>query len=447
MLSDPIAALATPPGRSAIAVVRVSGQGATTIAERVASASLRDMPPRRPALVVVQGSDGSPIDQALVTVFPAPASYTGEDMVEFSCHGGLLAPARLLAALYEAGARPALPGEFTRRAVLNGKLDLLQAEAVGDLIDATAPVQARAALHQLEGGLSRRLGSLREELLHLLVMLSYDIDFPEEDDGPIPIEQIRERLEAVHLSVKQLLATAPAGERLRQGALIVLAGRPNAGKSSLFNALLGTSRALVTEIPGTTRDTIESPSDVLGWPVRLADTAGLHDADERLERMGIEVSRRYVAAADLLLLCAESGRAVTKEEEQISAEHPTLLVRTKADLVAVAGRQGEEGLPVSVVTGEGLDLLRQSIADRLFGQGEQYGDHSLFLTRERHRIALTQASAALEAARPELNRGGGDPVLGAHHVRLAVDALEELIGVVHPDEVLGRVFEKFCVGK
>ena len=314
------------------------------------------------------------------------------------------------------------------------------------MVDATAPAQARAALHQLDGGLSRRLQGLREELLELLALLSYDIDFPEEDDGPIPVERIRERLDGVSGSVTQLLATAPAGERLREGALIVLAGRPNAGKSSLFNALLGTGRALVTEIPGTTRDTIESFTEVLGWPVRLADTAGLRDADERLERMGIEVSRRYVAAADLLLLCVESGRMVTAEERAILSDRPALLVRSKSDLVPIPERESEAGLPVSAVTGEGLERLRQGIADRLFRGSGEYADLAPMLTRERHRIALSRAGTALTAARRELVRGR-DAVLAAHHVRGGVDALDELIGVVHPEEVLGRVFERFCVGK
>jgi tRNA modification GTPase len=455
VLSDPIAALATPPGRSALALIRVSGRGALAVAERVIARTgetgLAELPERTAVLRRFLDADGQPLDEGLVTVFRGPRSYTGEDLVEFSCHGGLLVSARLLAALQAAGARQAAPGEFTRRALLNGKLDLLQAEAVGDLIDATATAQGRAALRQLEGGLSRRLLALREGLVEAQALLAYDVDFPEEDDGPIPRERIRERLDAVAGDLRRLLATAAAGERVRSGALVVLAGRPNAGKSSLFNALLGVERALVTEIPGTTRDTIEADSEVAGWPVRLADTAGLRDTGERIEQLGIEVSRRYLGAADLVLLCVELGRPLGPDELAVTADFPTLVVRTKADLThGQAGRQAEgQGgasgeVAVSALSGTGLDVLREGLAARLFDDAARLADLEPLLTRERHRVALTRAAAALAEATAELER---EPVLSAHQVLQAIAALEELIGLVHPDEVLGRVFERFCVGK
>jgi tRNA modification GTPase len=447
MLTDPIAALATPPGRSAIAVIRLSGTGTLEIAERVIRQPIENLADRTATLLPFFSLGGPEIDRGLVTVFRAPHSYTGHDLVEFSCHGGMLAPSQLLSTLGAAGARLAAPGEFTRRAVLNGKLDLLQAEAVGDLIDATAPAQGRAALRQLDGQLSRRILALREELLELLAILAYDIDFPEEDDGPVPRERMLAALTSAEGSVSRLLAGAPAGERLHDGALVVLAGRPNAGKSSLFNALLGSDRALVTEIPGTTRDTIEAATDMDGWPVRLADTAGLRETEETIERLGIEVSRRYLSAADLVLLCVEADRPVVPEERALLESHRGILVRTKADLVG-NGKKSEkgEGVPVSVVSGEGLDRLRHAIAAELFGSGEQYADPEPLLSRERHRVSLERAAASLMAARPELE-AGGDPVLSAHHVRDAVAVLDEMIGLVHPDEVLGRVFERFCVGK
>jgi tRNA modification GTPase len=313
---------------------------------------------------------------------------------------------------------------------------------VGDLIDATAPAQAHAALNQLEGGLSRRLAMLRESLIEIQAILSYDIDFPEEDDGPVAPARIAGQIESAAAQIRQLVATAPSAERLREGALMVFAGRPNAGKSSLFNALLGSERALVTETPGTTRDAIEAHTDFLGWPVRLADTAGLWNAPERIDRMGVEVSHRYLAAADLVLLCVEAGREVGEDEDAIAGARPTLLVRTKADLAAEAG----EGIPVSALTGEGLGGLRRAAAERVFADRINLADLEPGLTRERHRTALSRALVALGGAVPQLG-SGGDAVLASHHVRQATDALEELLGFIDIEEVLDRVFGSFCVGK
>jgi tRNA modification GTPase len=441
MLSDPIVALATPPGRAALAVIRLSGSGAFDVAARVIR-GFQAHPARRATLASFHEANGQSIDRGLYTTFPGPHSYTGDDLVELSCHGGLLVPSRLLAAPPPASARPATPGEFTRRAVLNGKLDLVQAEAVGDLIDATAPAQAHAALNQLEGGLSRRLAMLRDSLIEIQAILSYDIDFPEEDDGPVAPARIAGQIESAAAQIRQLVATAPSAERLREGALMVFAGRPNAGKSSLFNALLGSERALVTETPGTTRDAIEAHTDFLGWPVRLADTAGLWNAPEKIDRMGVEVSHRYLAAADLVLLCVEAGREVGEDEDAIAGTRPTLLVRTKADLAAEAGK----GIPVSALTGEGLAGLRRAAAERVFADRINLADLEPGLTRERHRTALSRALLALGGAVPQLG-SGGDAVLASHHVRQATDALEELLGFIDIEEVLDRVFGSFCVGK
>jgi tRNA modification GTPase len=431
MLSDPIAALATPPGRSALALIRLSGTGAFSVAGRVVRGFTTD-PPRRANLAAFYSLDGELIDRGIYVAFPGPHSYTGEDLVELSCHGGLQVPGRLLAALQAAGARPAAPGEFTRRAVLNGKLDLVQAEAVGDLIDATAPAQATSALRQLEGGLSCRLGALREALIQVEALLSYDIDFPEEDEGAVPPARIAAEIEGVSTRIRHLLATAPSAERLREGALLVFAGRPNAGSD----------RALVTELPGTTRDAVEAYTDFLGWPVRLADTAGLWDASNRLDRLGVEVSQRYVSSADLVLLCVEAGRPMGEDEAAIARDRPVLLVRTKADLTTERG----EGLPVSVLSGEGLEPLRRFAAERMFSERIALSDLEPGLTRERHRLALDRAQAALISAIPHLGRGG-DAVLAAHHVREAAGALDELLGAVDIEEVLDRVFGRFCVGK
>ncbi len=373
----------------------------------------------------------------LAACFPGPRSYTGEDLVEISTHGGLVVPAAAVAAFVAAGGRMAEPGEFTRRAVLNGKMDLLQAEATADLIDAGSPAQRRRALHQLERGLSERLSALRQEVLDLEGLIAYDIDFPEEDEGPVSEQRVRRAWSVVRGRLTELLRTAPDGERLREGALLVIAGRPNAGKSSLFNALLGEDRAIVTEIPGTTRDAIEAQAVIEGFPFRLIDTAGLRDSEERVERLGIEVSRKYLAAADLVLFCEEDedlARATFLDQVQA----PVVVVRTKVDL------SGGEG--VSVVTGAGLDTLRKQLAEVAFGQLLALGDVEPVVTRARHRTALDRALAEVEAF-SNARAAGVDAAAAATHLRAAVLALDDLIGVVTPDDVLDRVFSTFCVGK
>ncbi|MEO8635030.1 MAG: tRNA uridine-5-carboxymethylaminomethyl(34) synthesis GTPase MnmE [Gemmatimonadales bacterium] len=439
MLSDPIVALATPPGRSAVAVIRLSGQGVFGIVARVIP-SFRTDPPREARLATFRSLSGEMLDRGLYLVFPGPRSETGEDMAELHSHGGLIVPAQLLAALEAAGARPAHPGEFTRRALMNGKLDLLQAEALADLVDAEAPAQARLALAQMEGGLSRRIAELRESLIGLLALLAYEVDFPDEDDGPLPRTRLEAERASVSAQVTALLATAPLAERVRQGALVVLSGPPNAGKSSLFNALLGTSRALVTELPGTTRDAIEASVDFCGWPVRLVDTAGLGESVDRIDQLGQEVSRRYVAAADLVVVCDDSHQP-SAVSHQPSAPRQ-LHVYTKADLHPASGGS----LAVSVVTGQGLDQLRQEIARRLFSTGASLADLGPALTRARHREALAGADSALRAAIPHF-AVGGDAVLAAHEVQEAVRALDSLIGSVDIEEVLDRLFAGFCIGK
>src|SRR5947209_11156797 len=333
-----------------------------------------------------------PVDDVLAACFPEPHSYTGENVVEISTHGGLVVPAAAVAALVAAGARPAAPGEFTRRAVLNGKMDLLQAEATADLIDAGSPVQRRRALQQLERGLSNRLTALRAEILELEALIAYDIDFPEEDEGPVSEATVRGAWCVVRDRVADLLQTAPEGERLREGALLVIAGRPNAGKSSLFNALLGTERAIVTELQGTTRDAVEAHAVLEGFPFRLVDTAGLRDSDDRIERLGIEVSRKYLAAADLVLFCEDNReRGKGKRERDARDEFlgqvtaPVVFVHTKSDVEAPSdGPTVRPAVAVSVVTGAGLADLRRKLAEVAFGRLLALGDVEPVVTRARH---------------------------------------------------------------
>jgi tRNA modification GTPase len=452
VLSDPIVALATPPGRSALALIRLSGNGAFDVAAR----ALRPFHPDPPRTVrrvhVVHPATGALVDDALAACFAGPRSYSGEDLVELSTHGGLVVPAAAVAALVAAGARPAAPGEFTRRAVLHGKLDLLQAEATADLIDAGSPVQARRALQQLDRGLSTRLEGLRAELLELEALIAYDIDFPEEDEGPVAPERVERAWCAARDRLARLLETAPEGERLREGALLVIAGRPNAGKSSLFNALLGRDRAIVTEVPGTTRDAIEAHTVLEGFPFRLVDTAGLRDSEDRVERLGIEVSRKYLGAADLVVFCEEqgagSGERYDRERDQFLSQvvAPVVLVETKLDLASRLTVDPPDRLGVSVVTGHGLAELRRRLAEAAFGRLLSLGDVEPVVTRARHRSALERALAEVEAFHTA-REGGVDAAAAATHLRAALGALDDLIGVVTPDDVLDRVFASFCVGK
>lgn len=452
LFADTIAAVATPPGRGAVALVRVTGPGALPLLLRLAP-ELRGAPtPRAQRLVrILHPETGELLDRGLAAYFPAPASYTGEDTVEISTHGGVLTPQLVLDAALAAGARAAEAGEFTRRAWLNGKLDLLQAEAVADLIDGRSPALHRAAVHQMERGLSRRVEELRTALIGAEALLVYSIDFPEEDEPPVPPERIRAAAEDVRRRIDGLLATAPQGELLREGALTVLAGRPNSGKSSLFNALLGTERAIVTDVPGTTRDALEAVVTLGGYPFRLVDTAGLRETLDRVEGIGIEVARRYLAAAQLVLFCVESGREPEEDERRFLAGLPpgsAVLVRTKADWGEGVGEPpaGVRALSVSAVTGEGLPALREALVGMAFGGIVEAPAEAPLVTRERQARALRVAREEVELFLAAWD-GGVPPEFAATHLHAAAGALEDLLGVISTDDLLDRVFGQFCVGK
>lgn len=444
---DTIVALATAPGRSAIAVTRISGPGALELSSRLVSSW--PIETRRVTLCRIFDEFGETIDQGLVTSFLSPDSFTGEDIVEISTHGGSYVTARLINALISLGAREASPGEFTRRAVLNGKLDITQAEAIGDLIDARSRPMHKAALGQLDGGLSRRIEFLRSQVLSLSAMIAYDIDFPEEDDGPVPRERIAEEAEGVLFSLNQLLSTIPAGEMIRDGAIVVIAGEPNIGKSSLFNALLGQSRAIVTEIPGTTRDAIEGFIETTHWPVRLVDTAGFRETADKVEQMGIEVSESYLKRAHVVLVCGDTPESIEKALEVLNGKSGavTLRVRTKADLSPGEIDDGFNGVSVSAETGTGLwkllELIDNSLSDAV---GMAIGEVPI-LTRTRHMRAIGEAQKELVMFTQMWKTSNLPAPVAAVHLQTATAALESLVGVVSTDDVLDRVFSSFCVGK
>ena len=455
MREDTIAAIATILGRGAIAVVRVSGTDAVRVCRRIASPSAGwPLVPREATRCRVHDVDDptGTIDEGLVTFFPAPRSYTGEDVVEFGVHGGTYVPTAVFAALVGAGARPAQPGEFTERAVLNGKLDLLRAEAIGDLVDARSRASHRMALHQLSGALSRRFATLRAGIIEIHALLAYDLDFPGEDDGELPRRRVLEACDATIAVLDELLATVPAAILGREGAVVVLAGPPNAGKSSLLNALIGESRVIVSEMPGTTRDAVDVLLEHDPWPLRLVDTAGLRDQGDALERLGMEVSARWLARAHVVVACAETVESLEAARSAIASlsDAPIIGALTKRDLVineTSVAPMSWPVVPVSAVTGTGLTALLDQATGAVLAATEAAEADTPMVTRARHRSALENARRELSAFR-ELWRAAALPVpVAAVHVREALLELDHLIGSVDVDEVLARVFATFCVGK
>lgn len=441
---DTIVARSSAEGRGALAIIRVSGARAIDIAGALGASGLVA---RRATRVRLVDDSGEPLDDAIATWFASPRSFTGEDVVEFTTHGGVVVPARVIAACVAAGAREARPGEFTWRAVRHGRLDLLQAEAVGDLIDARTTAMQQQALAQLDGGLSRRLLALRDELLTLEALLAYDVDFPEEDDGPVAPARIAAAAAAVADALRALLATAPRGAVRRDGVLVVIAGAPNAGKSSLFNALLGQSRAIVTPVAGTTRDAIEALLDRTPWPLRLVDTAGLRETADVVEQLGIEVSTRYLGEAAVVLACGETTEAVAETVRVVAPQTAGVVVpvRTKGDLDPSAN--GSEAIVVSAETGLGLEGLLTAVdraADEAIG-GKAVDTDAAVITRERHRAALSTALDEVEAFRAVW--GSLPAPVAVSHLLTAREAMSNLLGVMDADEILGRVFSSFCIGK
>lgn len=465
---DTIVASASVIGRSAVSVVRWSGPDAFGLLDVLTPGAARPVDRRAVLRTIRDPRSDEVIDEGLVTCFAGPASYTGEDVVEFSGHGGALTPHLVIDAVVAAGARRAEPGEFTRRAYLLGRIDLVQAEAVQAVIDSRSRSRRRAALHQISGTLSDRIVAVRESLIDLEAHLAHHVDFPEEDDAPVPVEQLLERAHGVEGSLKALAESAPVGGLATDGELVVLAGRPNTGKSSLFNALLGEQRALVTDEAGTTRDAVSVELDVDGHLLRLIDTAGLREGAGTVEQLGIEVARRYASSADVLVFCLECERAAEADEREFISEalargQKVVIARTMSDRVATTGAldsgvqarpsesagerisfQGLIEISISAHTGQGLGALKQHLKQSVT---PAYGSEAPpALMQERQRLGVARALDNLRGFIGSME-AGVPAEIAALDLRSAREALEEMVGVIASESVLDRLFSSFCIGK
>ena len=453
-LNDTIAAIATPVGEGGIAVVRLSGPQSLSIAD----ASFRPAgktspaPSAAPTHTIHFGKivrQGRVLDEVLLAVMRAPRSFTRQDVVEITCHGGLLPAKLVLDTLLENGARLAAPGEFTRRAFLNGRIDLAQAEAVADLIHSRTELALAAANEQLAGKLSQRINLLRDDLMKTLAHIEAHIDFPDEDIAPDARKELIGRLQAGVAFTDQLLRTANEGRILRRGIRAAIIGRPNVGKSSLLNQLLGHDRAIVSRIPGTTRDTIEETANVRGIPVIFIDTAGLREASDEIELEGIRRSRGALANAELILHVLDAAEPLTAADEKLLSEFAQkkrLLIRNKIDLpVRLQLPPGILALDVCCLTGKGIEEVKDAIKEKVWAGEIQAGMWQVMINA-RHQDALQRARAGIERTVTALQDGLGLE-LAALDLRIAANAVGEIVGKTTTDDLLDAIFSQFCIGK
>jgi tRNA modification GTPase len=458
---DTIAAIATPLGEGGLAVVRLSGANAFTIADQCFQplGQRSAKPSAAPTHTIQFGRivrGERTVDEVLLAVLRAPRTFTREDTVEISCHGGLLPAKLVLDTLLAAGARLAEPGEFTKRAFLNGRLDLAQAEAVADLIHSRTELALAAANEQLAGKLSQRINRLRDDLMHLLAHVEAHIDFPDEDIAPDTRAKLLQRLTAGIAFMDELLATANEGQLLRRGIRAAIIGRPNAGKSSLLNQLLGHDRAIVSPIPGTTRDTIEETANIRGLPVVFIDTAGLREARDDIEREGIRRSRESLNQADLILHVLDASQPITDADRQYLTEFSSkrrILVRNKVDLPGrltlpaenLAAPSQVAVVDVCCLSGDGIESLKDTIK-QLVWSGEIHAEMLEVAINSRHQDALNRARNAARRAADALS-ANATLELTAMDLRLAANAVGEIVGKTTTEDLLDKIFSTFCIGK
>ena len=438
---ETIAAVATAAGRGGIGVVRVSGAHLESFARGLTD---KELTPRKAERAAFKDADGETLDEGLILFFPAPHSYTGEDVVELHAHGGPVILRMLLARCVQLGARHAEPGEFTRRAFLNDKLDLAQAEAVADLIDASTEAAARCALRSLKGEFSARVAEFSGRLLELRMLVEATLDFPEEEIDDVDRGEVRARLGSLRESLTLALQQGKQGSVLRSGITVVLVGRPNVGKSSLLNRLAGEEVVLVTDVPGTTRDAVRQTIEVGGVPIHVIDTAGLRQTDDAVERLGMERTWASVQKADLALLVADAREGVQPVDQAILDRLPgaleRLVVYNKVDLCSAGTTAPTGAIPTSAVSGSGIETLRGAL---LSAAGVHEASEELFMARDRHLAALADGLIALERAEGQIDR----TELVAEELRLAQQHLNSITGEFTADDLLGAIFSRFCIGK
>lgn len=443
-----IAAIATAPGRGGVGVIRISGSNLLPFAFALSGKTPR---PRYATLADFKAADGSTIDTGLLLYFPNPHSFTGEDVLELQGHGGPVVMQMLLARCLDLGARLAEPGEFSRRAFLNGKMDLAQAEAVADLIDAATASAARSAVRSLQGEFSKAIGELNEELINLRMLVEATLDFPEEDIDFLKAADAFGRLERLQLTLAEIFDRAGQGKLLQSGLHVVLAGQPNVGKSSLLNRLAGDDLAIVTPIAGTTRDALRSTIQIEGIPLHIIDTAGLRETDDEVERIGIERSWKEIERSDVVLLLVDARTGVSEADREILERLPKALQRiTLYNKIDLAQREAERhdeangvAISLSAKANQGIDLLRQELL-RIAGWHQA---EDVFIARERHLRALATAQEHVAAARSVVEGILPALELFAEELRLAQYALGEITGEFTADDLLGVIFSRFCIGK